>query len=164
MNKYIRSFDSLQAALDFMETNRMELSEGAFPEQLALADGESHIYLSKYDDLWIMGRVISNNEFCEREAQYQDFKDPYCVYEFSEIVNRMLFNRERGIVPVEAFSVVTPQGEPGNVHVAAMAPAGTEAMAEFLGAGCHVTTPLLQPHVFQVIRHINEMRARHGGE
>jgi len=156
----IKGFDSIEAAMDFMETNRMEASESAVPEQLAIANDieNPHWYMSFFGDVVIMGHVYSEAEFIELEGSYYDLEDEESREEWHWVFRNWLANRQRGIVFVRGYSVIEPDGEPGSVHVAALAPASKEAFDEFIKAKCHVTTKLLQPHVFMVIDHIRAMR------
>jgi hypothetical protein len=156
----VRMFSSMEEAMDYMESSRMEASESAHPEQLALADGESHFYMAVHGNIVIMGRIFSTEEWIDLERKYMDMDNPEDVEEFAFMKRQTIANRERHLVPVRAFSVIEPQGEMGNVHVAGMAPATQEAFDEFIAAGCRVTHAALQPHVFQVIRHIRDMRGQ----
>ena len=158
----------MEAAFDYMETSRMAASESALPEQVAIAnDAENpHWYLTIQPSAidgkptFIMGHVYSQDEFIALEGSYYDMDDPESREEWEWTYGNWVASRQRGIVFVRAYSVIEPDGEPGSTHIAAMAPATKEAFDEFLAAKCHVTTRLLQPHVFMVIDHIITMRAR----
>jgi hypothetical protein len=158
----IRAFSSIEDAFAFMETNLMEANANTREEQRALADGESHYYMGMAGNVVIMGYIHSEEEWIEAERKYMDMDNPEDVAEFEYMKERTRFNRERGLVPVRAFSVMTgsewERGDLGSAHVVGMAPATKEAFDEFIAAGCRVTGRAAQPHIYQVIEHIREER------
>jgi len=164
MNDNIRGFDSFEDAMAFMETNRMEMSESALPEQWALADGNTHYYLSIQPSVLdgqptiIMGEIFSQETWDELEGKYYNMDNEEEATEFGWSRERVIENRKRGLVYVKAFSIIEPQGEYGTTHIAACAPATKEAFDEFMNASCRVTTPLMQPHLHGVLLHIVERR------
>jgi hypothetical protein len=137
-------FDSIQGAMDFMETNRIAMSEIALPEQRALADGEQHWYLSEYKGLLIMGEILSL-------ADMRDTEDP-------ETIAMLRENLKRDLVYVKGYSIIEPEGEYGTIHVAALCPASKEAFDEFIAAGCVAVSPEQQPELAKVIQHLINRR------
>jgi hypothetical protein len=89
-----------------------------------------------------------------------DLSDPWDRREFENTKATVVENRQRGLVPVKAYSVIEPAGELGHVHVASMAPATKEAFDEFMEAGCRWVSPEQQPHVYMVLQHIENTRAK----
>ncbi len=135
----IESFDSVEDAWAFIETNRIEASERMTASQRALADGKEHWYFTWSGRLPIAGHIMSLDELFATEAKYYDLNLPDDKAEYGWTCRHLREALGRHIVQVRAYSQVEPDGELGGVHVASMIPICQASFDEFIENGFQVT-------------------------
>jgi hypothetical protein len=147
-----KSFDSLEQAMDYMETQRMAASEAMTPSQAALLDGQEHWYFSMYGDLYICGHIPAVEDVIATERMYYDkVMDDEEQAEFDYIVHGIKERASRGFVYVRAYSRIEPTGELGSVHVVNLLPITKQSFDEFIVNGFRVgqRTPTLMIDIME---------------
>lgn len=171
---HVESFDSLEAMYARMAEQEAAANAALSPDQGAMRDavGETVYWMRPYEGMFIFGECPSLAAATVKERSYypildgartaenaEEYDEAASEFEYSS--TNLAERRSRGYLFGTAYSVIEPDGELGDTHVANAWPISKEAFEQAREVAWQPTpenAPALTPYVLALLTAMRDAR------